>query len=682
MPKLIISSGGKESSVALSEGSNIIGRSSKNAVPINDGAASREHAEVVVRNGEAIVLDKGSRNGTLLNGQRLLAETKLAPGDVIRIGETYLHFEVRRAPETRRQEAPPAAADSRMATAARGRVIVKDYAVWTPTGMEKLHRLGRLGGSLVLILLGLSCLAGIGYVVSSQFKSARTISPNLIKAHPGFEAGDPSETWELSGAQSRLTLDRSSPMSGAACLAVDKGDVEPVLHCWHKTPFKLESGKQVDVSAAIKFDGFKGYAAFHVVWLDRAETPVLEDYGSVVSEAAGWKRMQGRFVPPKGASSFRFGVTALGGVGKISIDDILLENRFPFDPVSPYRLGEYSIAFSGQAVQSSATWRTLPVMVGVQLILRKSKEEAIPAIFVEPPKIEARGEKSLTVSGKVIGPVGGGLLDLTREMTYENGTLSVDETFVCPMGQAFEELEIVSDFPAAKSLPGGGETQVVNIRMGSHEFAIEYPERARLEKLPGRNRLKQSFRVERERAVVAWRVREMSTTLDFTIQKLNNDVKNLRRHEKWGAVRDGYRELNRILRDPEEIARNQKEIEAITEKEARHWEKVRREATVAILSGREELAKSAAQSIHEFLNQFDNPSDAAEVERLRTEVLAVASGRKDSTGRLRRMLDLARHLKTAGKSSLARGVCEAVIGFSESGELQREARELLESLPK
>jgi pSer/pThr/pTyr-binding forkhead associated (FHA) protein len=39
------------------------------------------------------VEDIGSTNGTYVNGVRLTRERRLAPGDLIRIGETDLRFE-------------------------------------------------------------------------------------------------------------------------------------------------------------------------------------------------------------------------------------------------------------------------------------------------------------------------------------------------------------------------------------------------------------------------------------------------------------------------------------------------------------------------------------------------------------------------------------------------------------
>ena len=67
-----------------------IGRSSSCTIPINDRYLSREHAEIVRLSGEWFVSDKGSVNGTFLNGQRLSERSALRPGDTITIGDNEI----------------------------------------------------------------------------------------------------------------------------------------------------------------------------------------------------------------------------------------------------------------------------------------------------------------------------------------------------------------------------------------------------------------------------------------------------------------------------------------------------------------------------------------------------------------------------------------------------------------
>jgi len=54
-----------------------------------DDAVSRRHAELRLREGAAYLVDLGSTNGTLVNGEALIPgeERQLADGDVIQLGE-------------------------------------------------------------------------------------------------------------------------------------------------------------------------------------------------------------------------------------------------------------------------------------------------------------------------------------------------------------------------------------------------------------------------------------------------------------------------------------------------------------------------------------------------------------------------------------------------------------------
>jgi hypothetical protein len=71
-----------------------VGRAVNNDIAIGgDEYASTRHARFEPRRDGVYVADVGSTNGTYVNGVRLEHEQRLAPGDLIRIGETDLRFE-------------------------------------------------------------------------------------------------------------------------------------------------------------------------------------------------------------------------------------------------------------------------------------------------------------------------------------------------------------------------------------------------------------------------------------------------------------------------------------------------------------------------------------------------------------------------------------------------------------
>ena len=71
-----------------------IGRGGQNDVPIEeDEFASARHARFEPRRDGVWVQDRGSTNGTYVNGTQLDRPRRLTEGDVVRVGETDLRYE-------------------------------------------------------------------------------------------------------------------------------------------------------------------------------------------------------------------------------------------------------------------------------------------------------------------------------------------------------------------------------------------------------------------------------------------------------------------------------------------------------------------------------------------------------------------------------------------------------------
>lgn len=72
-----------------------MGRSNENDLVLDtDEFASVHHARIQPRRDGVWLEDLDSTNGTFLNGAKLTRPQKLTPGDVIRVGETDLRFEL------------------------------------------------------------------------------------------------------------------------------------------------------------------------------------------------------------------------------------------------------------------------------------------------------------------------------------------------------------------------------------------------------------------------------------------------------------------------------------------------------------------------------------------------------------------------------------------------------------
>jgi DNA-binding winged helix-turn-helix (wHTH) protein len=80
--------------IALSPGENVIGRDDAATLWIDDSLVSRRHARIVIGESGAVLEDLASKNGTLLNGERIHSPAKLADEDRITIGPASVVFRV------------------------------------------------------------------------------------------------------------------------------------------------------------------------------------------------------------------------------------------------------------------------------------------------------------------------------------------------------------------------------------------------------------------------------------------------------------------------------------------------------------------------------------------------------------------------------------------------------------
>lgn len=78
----------------LNEGTQTLGNSRKNSdICLHDLLMSRVHCQVEVQDGKVVVTDIEHSTGTLVNGQKIKQHT-LAPGDVVRVGNSYLRLQI------------------------------------------------------------------------------------------------------------------------------------------------------------------------------------------------------------------------------------------------------------------------------------------------------------------------------------------------------------------------------------------------------------------------------------------------------------------------------------------------------------------------------------------------------------------------------------------------------------
>lgn len=76
---------GERREFTLDGETTMVGRRPDSTLRVASSDVSRQHCQLVVKDGTVVVKDLGSSNGTFVNGQRV-AEKQLAPGDRLTVG--------------------------------------------------------------------------------------------------------------------------------------------------------------------------------------------------------------------------------------------------------------------------------------------------------------------------------------------------------------------------------------------------------------------------------------------------------------------------------------------------------------------------------------------------------------------------------------------------------------------
>jgi len=95
VPPAVIELVWKKYALPLAEGEHIAGRDADCSLLIDATTVSRRHARITVVSGTATIEDLDSTNGTHVNGTRICAPTRLAPGCELALGSEVLQVRMR-----------------------------------------------------------------------------------------------------------------------------------------------------------------------------------------------------------------------------------------------------------------------------------------------------------------------------------------------------------------------------------------------------------------------------------------------------------------------------------------------------------------------------------------------------------------------------------------------------------
>ncbi|MBV8881566.1 MAG: FHA domain-containing protein, partial [Planctomycetaceae bacterium] len=518
MPKFIVQFQGQESVAELKPGANSIGRQSTNAIPLKDSTLSRLHCEVILAGTVATLLDKGSRNGTLLNGKKIDAQV-LQPGDKVQIGATTLWYEKKNVaaekPVPPKSDPTPAAAAPAVKAApapstrrsAANDVRPSTASVRPPAPPAAIARIpdysfhgkaGGHGGKIVAAVLVLGLLGVAGYYLRAFLDRPVVVDvdlDNLITRNAHFDnaAGGKPDGWALrpglGGEKSscNASIDPNRGRNGGSCLLLDKpaGGADLVVECGYQDDLTLAKGSALAVSAWAQFDAFNGWAAVKVDWLKSARGSVIAEEFSDPVKPSGWGEIRATFNPPAGAGAFRFALAIVGRGGRVFFDDVSVKAQ-PGAPAAPEkRIGQYHKASWARGGILQLDLRGgRRALTNISVRLESEKEGATPQAF-STEVAAAPDESGVSFKGRMVSPVD------FREIPFEERIGVVDELttveFSFP-GEALKQVDRVSvsltlprvDGPPRGISESGDPTYRINCSAEEGEFAIEYSEAARV----------------------------------------------------------------------------------------------------------------------------------------------------------------------------------------------------------
>jgi hypothetical protein len=700
MPKLIIRLQNEEWTVDLQDGSHVIGRASQCAITLKDPSLSRQHCEIQVQGGVATLVDRGSMNGTLVNGRRASTH-RLLPGDKIQIGQAVLWYERKNVAAEAPPPAPvPEAPAPSPASPTRRSVVVeadpslRDYTLRS-RGARAWGR--RAAVAAAVAALGLAAFLARG-ALSGGPRPAETDPDNLVARDPSFNAaarGRP-DAWALRAAgderpSSVLGIDPVQGRGGTPCLVLEKaasaGDL--VVEAVYRDDLPLGTRGALEVSAWARASGFGGVAAIRVDWLSRVRGPVVAEEASPPVEVAdAWAPLRWTFARPPGAGAARFALAVAGPGGRVCFDDV--SARFvaapPEGAAAERRHGSHRILATRQGVLQVAL-RGRPVLLNVQARLESEKAGGLPQSLAREATLSAE-EGGLVARGRMPGPAD--LRDVRFEefVSLSDAGARLTWRFSGEPLRQVDRVSVIASIPRSARVQGVPEVpdpRTARVAVSSEEgdFVIETsrPVRAVLRPADGRQRLVLSLACEpgAEEMELGVEVREAGagSAAGDPLQA----ARRAREGRRFGEALTLLREAVKEARDSAARERLEAELRGLEDTQRQEWADARARGFEARLSRRPDELARAIEALDRFAREWSGGGLEGRAEGLREELRAQAASAPDPEAeRSRRILDRARACAAVGQAFLARQMLQALLAAYPQSEAAAEARALLGTL--
>ncbi|MBI4563834.1 MAG: FHA domain-containing protein [Planctomycetes bacterium] len=670
MPKITVRLGDREWSAPLHPGCNVIGRSPKAAVSIQDPSVSRKHCEIRLEESGAVLHDKGSRNGTLLNGVRIVQE-RLSPGDEIRVGKATLRYVAQDTPARGTPLGERVSAPS------------ENFSAWGrhPAGTYRIA---------LLIVAGLVLASGAFYALSTLVARPEIPreSSNLVSYNASFElsAEQGVPGWQLRpGLASSLSVAPGVARHGNSSLCLQKKGApsDAVADIGTQEIFDVQGAGTVDASVWVKTDSFPGFVALKMTWYSRIGGPVvLEDCSPPFHVPSEWSRLAHEFRAPAGAGAFQPGFSAVGRAGRVYFDDASVSRRERGKARPGVELGAYTIA-AGESGAFTIYQGSRIVLANARLLLATEKEGAVPQTFASEARLSSDSEQ-ISVAGRVLSPADLRTVDFEQEIRAgDGGSLLIGYLLRGDLLKQIDQVAFSAALPRGEAAVGTatGDVSLLPFRCEAGRFALETTEGL--------------MRVQADGARGIWLgllgfgrgASEFRFGLILRPVEAGEEDPRIqaRRAESEGRMSDALsmcRRMARTVREPDKKQEWARDVRRLEDLELREWSAAQSALFRAHLMQRRALFERALELLDGYERRWPSGRFAAsaqnERERLRAGI-AEARGGKDAE-RARRLLHQALQFADAGTKNLARDICEAILRRYGADESAAGASELLKSL--
>jgi pSer/pThr/pTyr-binding forkhead associated (FHA) protein len=743
MPRFIVQFQGQESFAEVKPGANSVGRQSSCTIPLKDSTLSRLHCEVILAGTVATLVDKGSRNGTLLNGKKIDAQV-LQPGDKIQIGATTLWYEKKNvaseaprpaassAPSTRRTAAPAPAPQSdtgvrktqsetgvRKAQADTGvRKAQADTGVRKPPTaalrpsapaepteprLKDYAFHGKAGGNtgkivaavLVMGLLGAAGVFGRNYIKLPN--APVDDSENIVARNAHFDVLGrdgkpdgwgmrPSMAGEKSSSSASVAPARGR--NGGPCLLLDKagGASDLVAECAFQEDVSLARGAYLAASAWTQFENFNGWAALKVDWLRSPKGAVIAEEYSDPVKPAGWTQIKATFNPPAGAGAFRFALAIVGRSGRVFFDDVSVKFQAGAPPPPEKKIGQYhKIYYTRAGVLQIEMRGGRRALTNISVRLESEKEGATAQAF--STDVTASSEEGrLGFKGRMVNP-----LDF-REVAFEERIGENDEMTNVEYQFAGDALKQVDRVTIALTLPrvdgpprnipeSGDPTSSITCGSEDGDFAIEYrdPAYVKYRNIDGRFRVYQTWKVDAQAE---------DPVFIFRIREAGNGPvdpraawNKMRTDKKFGEALALARDQAKKAKEPVVREGWEADIKSLELQERRAWAETQAQVFQGRISRRDELVAIARAALEKCAREWKGEGTEGKVDVLARDFeKELKSTPAGEAEWPRRILERAKKCVEGGKRALAQSLLQTLVTRYPSSDVKEEAQQLLKSL--